>query len=315
MTETIQYQNDPLMLRDIHKFNFKNKSYVDSDLYNYMISTNDLESLRNNPLSILSTIELFSNTTLNGSKISKKHLNKISKQFEKSLPITIVQTGIEKDYGYSLIYLINEYIKIFEKNNYESKPSFIFYAFELNSRSINIDNRTTNNKKTESDDESVDDNLINYLIELAGFKDYVKIIRKPSIFQCFTSLIELLNNKNTKLEMFLYNCNIKNEKNDLIELRMAESLGLIEPGITVIRLDDYSLNKNDFDESNSIYYSYLLGSPNDRRHFINQRKFNDSNELLQDYHLPNYPGRWNIIYEPLDDNDPCFVKCADFLDS
>lgn len=311
------------MLRDIHKFNFKKKSYVDTDLYNYIISTSDLESLRNNPLSILSTIDLFNNTTLNSnefnlndSKISKKHLNKISEQFEKSFPTTIVQTGIEKDYGFSLIYLINKYIQKFEKNNYKTKPSFTFYAFELDSRSINIDNRTTNtNTHKDSDDESVDDNLINYLIELAGFKDYVKIIRKPSIFQCFTSLIELLNKKNTKLEMFLYNCNIKNEKNDLIELRMAESLGLIEPGITVIRLDDSSLNKNDFDESNSIYYSYILGSPNDRRHFINQRKFSDSNELLQDYHLPNYPGRWNIIYEPLDNNDPCFVKCADFLDS
>ncbi len=187
----------------------------------------------------------------------------VAQLFRTEKPVCILFYGVEEDCGYSLLYLAMKFL--------ECKSDFrIYAAYDLTKISCS------------------DANIINSVIASSEIKQ----IKTYYSHQASANFLTELSEKH-RFEWIIINH--QDRFNDVDNVKMLESLSLVQPGIALLKINDFSID-TDFED-------YLLNSPMVKQ--IYAAKFKNS----------KYSGRWNILYEGDDSSEnPKLYRCADFLD-
>ncbi|QPG74733.1 hypothetical protein FOA43_002066 [Brettanomyces nanus] len=219
-------------------------------------------SIENNPDILLKLIEDYAPSQSSVDQ-RREQYSEIVQRFSEGNPACVLYFGVEEDCGYSIIYLSKEFARI--------KPDVRVYAVYDITR---ISRR--------------DLLMVNLLMKLSGIKQ-IQIFDAVSTLESF--LADL--NRNHRFEWVILNH--ENNTKDIDNVKMLETLSLIQPRMTMLKVNDFSDEGDDLE-------TYLLSTPMIKRLYS------------MEFSVSKYLGRWNLLYDKVSDM-PKLYKCTEFLDS
>lgn len=198
-------------------------SPLESSVYEELqdhLTKDQIARMDKNPAAILDFLQKFCPAHLPVKKRDQQYAELVTR-FSQERPTMILDFAAEEDYGYSLIYLANEFAKI-------KSDVRIYVVYDITM--VNRDQF----------------DVINKLILLAGIP---QIVVPFTLNTSDALLLEL--SKKIRFEWVILNH--ESEQKDLQIVKMFESLSTIQPRVSLMRINDFS-GETDLQQ-------YLLSSP------------------------------------------------------
>lgn len=230
--------------------------------YSRVKALNDPSTLKGNPEAILNLIDELKPPEFSRDQRINQYDNLV-KLFKRDHPVCILLFGVEEDCGYALLYLAMKFLQ------YSS--NFMIYG------AYNLSQISRSNA-----------NMINAIVTLSGIEQ-IKTYFSPEPSANFLAQIA----RKHRFEWIIINH--QDRFSDVGNVKMLESLSLVQPGISLLKINDFS-QETDFED-------YLMSAPMTKQYYA--VKFKNF----------KYSGRWNLLYKEDDSStNQMLFHCIDLLD-